>query len=133
MFRIHHSLGDGVTLLRLFLETIADREPPKKDFWTHCIRVRHELKKYLQTNTSYSQFERKTSIWKSLLTFDPNEFRQLSIRLNDYVKELRNKIMIFITSPASIIYQGAFKKIDENCLHQKKLCGKKVRNEFHFD
>lgn len=127
LFRIHHSLGDGVALLRLFLETIADREQPKKDLWLHCVRVRRELKKYLDLNMKFAQNEPKTPIWKSLTSFDTDEFRKLSHRMRKCVESLMQKVWIFVSSPASIVNQAFFKTIDENSLHQKKLCGKKVR------
>lgn len=134
LFRIHHSLGDGVALLRLFLETIADRDPPKKDLWSHCIRVRQELKKYLDLNMNLAQLEAKTPIWRSLLTFDINEFRKLASRLRKSAGNLIEKVWIFVSSPASIVNQALFKSIDENSLHRKTLSGEKVResNESHF-
>lgn len=128
LFRIHHSLGDGVALLRLFLETIADREQPKKDLWSHCIRVRQELKKYLDLNMNTAQFEKKTSLWMSLISFEINEFRKLSHRIREHIDTFVQKVWIFVSSPASIVNQAFFKSIDENCLHQKKLSGEKVRN-----
>lgn len=126
LFRIHHSLGDGVALLRLFLETIADREPPKKDLWSHCVRVRQELRKYLDQSMIQSQFERKVSIWRSLFSFDGKGNQKLTKRLKNVLRSFGRKIIIFVTSPASIVYQGFFKKIDENILHQKQLSGEKV-------
>lgn len=127
LFRIHHSLGDGVALLRLFLETIADREQPKKDLWSHCVRVRQELKKYLDLNMNIAKFETKTPIRKSLTSFDINEFRKLSHRLRKSIETLVQKLRIFVSSPASIVNQALFKKIDVNCLHRDKLSGEKVR------
>lgn len=119
-------MGDGVALLRLFLETIADREQPKKDLWSHCVRVRQELKKYLDLNMNITKFEPKTPIWKSLISFDTKEFKNISHRLRKRAENLVQKIWIFVTSPASIVNQAFFKSIDENSLHHKKLSGEKV-------
>lgn len=120
-------------MLRLFLETIADREQPKKDLWLHCVRVRRELKKYLDLNMNFAQYEPKTPIWKSLTSFDVNEFRKLSHRMRKYVETFVQKVWIFVSSPASIVNQAFFKSIDENSLHQKKLSGEKVRECEKFD
>lgn len=121
LFRIHHSLGDGVALLRLFLETIADRELPKKNFWSHCVRARHEIKKCLERSSSDTQLNRRMS-----LCIDFDEVNKLKSRFRIFVKNLNQKLYIFVTSPASIIYQGFFKQIDINSLHQKRLSGEKV-------
>lgn len=115
-----------MALLRLFLETIADREQPKKDLWAHCIRARQDLKTYLERDYSDCTIQPRTAIWKSLTSFDRSEFQKLWKRLKTFLHESGQKMLIFVTSPASIIHQGFFKKIDENSLHQKKLSGEKV-------
>lgn len=126
LFRIHHSLGDGVALLRLFLETIADRENSKKNLWAHCVRARQKLKVCFENDFTTPTFEQKFSIWKSIFTLNCREFQRLWNRFKSYVLNLCRKMIIFYKSPASIIHQGFFKKIDENCLHQQKLKGEKV-------
>lgn len=126
LFRIHHSLGDGVALLRLFLETIADRENSKKNLWAHCVRARQKLKVCFENDFTTPTFEQKFSIWKSIFTLNCREFQRLWHRFKSYVLNLCRKMIIFYKSPASIIHQGFFKKIDENCLHQQKLKGEKV-------
>lgn len=126
LFRIHHSLGDGVALLRLFLETIADRETSKKNLWTQCKQARQKLKNYFENDFTPPTFEQKFCIWKSIASMNAREFQRIWNRLKFYLHNLGQKIIIFFLSPASIIHQGCFKKIDENTLHQQKLTGEKV-------
>lgn len=125
-------MGDGVALLRLFLETISDREAPKKDLWAHCTRVRQELKKYLEGDFSYHIKPTNKSLMDTLKSFDRHEFQKKGNRVKTWFKELGQKITIFFTSPASIVYQGFFKQIDVNSLHQKTLSGEKVRHNLLF-
>lgn len=127
MFRIHHSLGDGVALLRLFLETIADRKKPKKDLWKHCIRLRQNVRKYFIGEFTQNTIEPKFSIRKWMSMLKQCEFQRVRNRCKHLMKNLMRKLLIFITSPASIVHQGSFKKIDKNCLHQGKLIGDKVK------
>lgn len=126
LFRIHHSLGDGVALLRLFLETIADREHSKKNLWAHCVRARQKLKTYLENDFMPPTFEHTFSIWNSISSLNQRERQRLWNWLKAFTLNVARKFLIFFKSPASIIYQGFFKKIDENCLHQQKLIGEKV-------
>lgn len=126
LFRIHHSLGDGVALLRLFLETIADREHSKKNLWAHCVRARQKLKTYFENDFTTPKFEQKFSIWKSISSLNAREFQRLWNRFKSFLLHFAQNMAIFFMSPASIIHQGFFKKIDENCLHRQKLTGEKV-------
>lgn len=133
LFRIHHSLGDGVALLRLFLETIADREQPKKDLWAHCVRVRQQLKQFLECDLpKKNAFEQKVSIWKSLKKFNLREMKRLWCRFQVVVRDLSQKLLMFLTSPASIVHQAFFQQIDENSLHKSKLTGEKVKKNIVF-
>lgn len=125
LFRIHHSLGDGVALLRLFLETIADRENSKKNLWTNCMHQRQKLKAYFENEFSPPVFEQKFSIWKSIASMNAREFQRIWHRFKVYVRNLATRCTILFLSPSSIVQQ-ALKKIDENTLHQQKLSGDKV-------
>lgn len=126
LFRIHHSLGDGVALLRLFLETIADRELSKKNLWASCVRARQKLKTYFESEFNPPEFEQKFSIKKSLLAMNAREFQRIWNRIKLNIFDFGRKFAILFMSPASIVHQGFFKKIDENALHQHKLKGEKV-------
>lgn len=122
-----------MALLRLFLETIADKEPPRKDLWAHCVRVRQELKKYLEINTKSPIDEAKhfdINFWRSIPSFDMDKIKSLFQRLKAGVLDFGQKTWIFVSSPASMVHQ-AFRAIDENSLHKQKLSGEKVSN-IHF-
>lgn len=54
------------------------------------------------------------------------EFQRIWNGFKTFMKNFRQKLMIFVSSPASIVQQGLLKKIDKNCLHQNKLIGDKV-------
>lgn len=113
-------------MLRLFLETIADREHSKKNLWAHCVRARQKLKTYFENDFIPPKFEHKFSIWNSISSLNARERQRLWNWLKAFTLNMGRKFAIFFKSPASIIYQGFFKKIDENCLHQQKLIGEKV-------
>lgn len=126
LFRIHHSLGDGVALLRLFLETIADRENSKKNLWANCMQHRQKLKTYFETEFTPPTFEQKFCIWESIASMNAREFQRILNRFKSYALNFGKKCIIFFLSPSSIIHQGCFKQIDENALHRQKLSGEKV-------
>lgn len=70
-------MGDDVALLRLFLETIADREPPKKDLWKHCIRFRQQFRKYFIGEFTQNTIEQRFSIWKTISMLKQCEFQRI--------------------------------------------------------
>lgn len=115
-----------MALLRLFLETIADREHAKKHLWAHCVRARQMLKTYLESEFITPKFEQKFSVWKSITSMNAREFQRIWNRMKLLLVNFSRKLKIFFMSPASIVHQGFFKKVDENALHQQKLKGEKV-------
>lgn len=97
--RLHHSLGDGVSLIRLFLEIVADKETPSDH---HDEITKSKI-------TKISGFQKSKNWCYGLM-------RGFS--------SIQSKAMI--KSPAILIYQGLLHEIDENCLHYSKLTGEKV-------
>lgn len=131
LLRIHHAVGDGVALLRLFLETIADREQPKKHLWAYCSRKRVDLKKYLTTDSDALHpidDEGETPMWKKMFHINYFNFRQIRVYMLLFLQKLR----IILTSPAAIVHQSVFQQIDKNSLHKPKLSGEKVINKSVF-
>lgn len=125
--RIHHSLGDGVALLRLFLETLADRENAKqKTLWANCVRARQKLKTYFENDFTPANFEQTFSIWKSISKLNARECKRIWNRFKAFRHNFSRQLQIIFVAPASIVHQGFFKKIDKNCLHEQKLSGEKV-------
>lgn len=116
-------------MLRLFLETLADRENAKqKMLWANCVRSRTKLKTYLENDFTPAHFEQAFSIWKSISKLNVRECKRIWNRLKAFGQHLRRQLRIIFVAPASIVHQGFFKKIDENSLHQQKLTGEKVNS-----
>lgn len=114
-------------MLRLFLETLADRENAKqKTLWANCIRSRQKLKTYLENDFTPPNFEQAFSIWKSISKLNARECKRIWNRFKAFRQNVSRQLQMIFVAPASIVHQGFFKKIDENCLHRQKLTGEKV-------
>lgn len=127
LFRVHHSLGDGIALLRLFLETVADKDAPKRDYWAICSKSRPSIFKLLNTDIIYAR-ERS---WFSTFKYYYFNLSILYLKIKQLCLTGATKAMILIAAPASFINQSAYQKIDENCLHESKLSGEKVSENSH--
>lgn len=114
MFRVHHSLGDGVALLRLLLETIADRDSPSINLWRKCSNARIE-------DIDFSKFVMpvaiKKSIWEKLPTY--NGMLQIIMTIGSMLK-------LTFLAPAVCFDQTVLRAVDENPIHGPKMCGEKV-------
>lgn len=119
LFRVHHSLGDGIALLRLFLETVADKDVPKRDYWAICSRSRPSIYKLFRSDDMVT-------------TMQPSKLFRWTLRMNLYgcVKDtLIGALRMAVTlaaAPASLINQSVFQAVDENSLHSAELSGDKV-------
>lgn len=114
-------------MLRLFLETLADRENAKqKTLWANCVRARQKLKTYFENDFTPPNFEQTFSIWKSISKLNARECKRIWNRFKAFRQNFSRQLRIIFVAPASIVHQGFFKKIDENCLHEQKLSGEKV-------
>jgi hypothetical protein len=124
LFRCHHSLGDGVALLRLLLETIADKDAPLIQKWRKYSTVKGLLS---DNDSDLLEFQEKFALSQTWL----ERTRDIFIRLNyENVAALGQKVYqlcsILYLAPSVLIYQGALKAFDENPIHGPELCGKKV-------
>lgn len=107
LIRLHHALGDGVSLIRFFLEIIADKQPsetvisaPFKANNSNPVRMNElYLKKPVFLKYSFSQS----------------------------IVALMTKFKTFLEAPATLVYLAVFHQIDRNCLHSPILCGQKVQ------
>lgn len=126
LFRIHHSLGDGIALLRLFSETIADREPPSKDLWAYCSRERQQLKQFLDFDIHPDIIQSKISVWKFIKTLLNCKPKRQWHRFETFIHRWLQAVVIIVTLPASIVRQSLLRRIDVNALHKPKLNGEKV-------
>lgn len=78
------------------------------------------------TNVSENNLATNLSSWKNAFQIDSKSIVHKFKRMKIYAKILIRRIQILMTSPAAIVYQAAFKKIDKNSLHKATLSGKKV-------
>lgn len=109
------------------METLADRENAKqKTLWANCVRARQKLKTYFENDFTPPNFEQTFSIWKSISKLNARECKRIWNRFKAFRQNLSRQLQIIFVAPASIVHQGFFKKIDENCLHRPKLSGEKV-------
>lgn len=108
LFRIHHSLGDGVVLMKLLLKTIADED----------LDVKAEKKRSVTT--------------VSVMKFVTEKFSLKKIHGISLIRGFRKcfyniltKIMLLIMAPASLMSQ-VLRPPDNNTLHGPALSGNKV-------
>lgn len=120
-----------MALLRLFLETLADRENAKqKSLWANCVRARQKLKTYLESDFTPPKFEQTFSIWESISKLNMRECKRIWNRFKAFRQNLSRQLKIIFVAPASLVHQS-MKKVDENCLHRQKLTGDKVFLQMH--
>lgn len=122
IFRVHHTLGDGVALLRLFLDTVADKEIPKKDYWEICSKSRSTLTNYLKCDCSYDNCMEFLFNWN----FYAKYVRTVFLKIRIFISHFLQNILLILASPAGLINQAVYQKIDQNSLHQNELTGDKV-------
>lgn len=122
LFRVHHSLGDGIALLRLFLETVADKDVPKRDYWAICSRSRLSIYKLFKSD-SVTLCQRKK--WFAKIGW--KDFILIYRYGRDTVAGALKMTVTLASAPASLLNQSVFQTIDENSLHCTELSGEKVR------
>ncbi|XP_077265523.1 uncharacterized protein LOC143899254 isoform X2 [Temnothorax americanus] len=111
VFRVHHSLGDGVALLDLLLKTIAE----ERDHFRGSLKFSNNV-----TIKSLKQ-QAKISINRIWLNFKNITLKQMYGRF----KEVTRFTMILLSSPRFLI-QHAIRSMDENALHGPPQTGEKI-------
>lgn len=101
---MHHSLGDGVSLVRFFLEIVADK----------CI----EISEPSENSIAVSPANANEDYAKSPILLENN--------INKGFQSITSKLKTLLKSPATLIYQAVFHQIDKNSLHSQRLSGEKV-------
>lgn len=125
MFRVHHSLGDGIALLRLFLETVADRDTPKRDYWAICSKSRPSIYKLFKDGTIPTGCAHK-SIWTIFACYFAR-FKRICTDIRRAANQAARMAIILLSAPASLINQSVFQSVDVNELHCiTELSGDKV-------
>uniref|UniRef100_A0A182FB39 O-acyltransferase WSD1 C-terminal domain-containing protein n=2 Tax=Anopheles albimanus TaxID=7167 RepID=A0A182FB39_ANOAL len=124
VFRVHHSLGDGVALMRLLLESIADKELPTR--WKHLSKL-----KLLNINYILKQNTKDYRIYRPKLYFTRLVKRLPSISdIVEQVQRLKRIVLTIYTAPA--FFLDVFRrKVDNNCIHSTEMTDKKIVSWIH--
>lgn len=125
LFRVHHSLGDGIALLRLYLETVADRDAPKRDYWAICSKSRPSIYKLFKDGTVLTHCAHK-SVW-TIIGCYISRFKRVCVDVKEAATEMVRMAIILFSAPASLINQSVYQHVDVNELHcTTELSGEKI-------
>ncbi|XP_053659029.1 uncharacterized protein LOC128708096 [Anopheles marshallii] len=121
LFRVHHSLGDGVALMRLLLEAIVDKEVPSR--WKHLSKLKVMNINYILKQQNAANQHRLTvgetflqRVWKSLPTS-----ADLTAQRDKFVRIL----WTIYTAPA-FFHDVSRRQADNNCIHAVTMANEKV-------
>ncbi|XP_050092935.1 O-acyltransferase WSD-like [Anopheles aquasalis] len=124
IFRVHHSLGDGVALMRLLLESIADKEVPTR--WKYLSKL-----KLLNINYILKQTSNVYSICRPKLYLTGLVKRLPSISdIVEQVQRLKRIIFTIYTAPAFFL-DVSRRQVDDNCIHSTEIADEKVVSWIH--
>lgn len=128
VFRVHHSLGDGVALMRLLLEAIVDKEVPSR--WKHLSKLKvmnidYILKQQTTANHHSSMLcETKLQrMWKQI----PSS-KDLAAQRDRFLRIL----WTIYTAPA-FFHDVSRRQADNNCIHASQMANEKVISWIHED
>ncbi|XP_053685424.1 uncharacterized protein LOC128735002 [Sabethes cyaneus] len=122
IFRVHHSLGDGVALLRLLLETIVDKEVPSR--WKRLSSFKVMNIEYILSEQT-RQSEPKQSIIRKLLLKIPSP-----PELYAWKRKNLQLLWTIFTAPA-FFHEVSHRAVDDNCIHASELLNQKVVSWIH--
>ncbi|XP_055629402.1 uncharacterized protein LOC129770532 [Toxorhynchites rutilus septentrionalis] len=122
LFRVHHSLGDGVALLRLLLEGIADKETPYR--WKLLSNFKVMNIDYILKEQSNFAVEGQSFIAKLLRKIPSSRELEMWKR-----GKLRLLWSIF-TAPA-FFHEVSAREVDVNCIHTSESSSQKVVSWIH--
>ncbi|XP_050080319.1 uncharacterized protein LOC126567976 [Anopheles maculipalpis] len=128
LFRVHHSLGDGVALMRLLLEAIVDKEVPSR--WKH-------LSKLKVMNINYILKQQKPANHHRLAvaeTFFHHVRKSLpsAAELATQRDKLVRMLWTIYTAPA-FFHDVSRRQADNNCIHASQMANDKVVSWIHED
>lgn len=122
IFRVHHSLGDGVALLRLLLESIVDKEVPSR--WKRLsnfkamnleYRIQQNANRFLQQRSLLEKIYQKIPTTHQIYTWKRQQFHLL---------------WTIFTAPA-FFHDVSARAVDHNCIHASELSNQKVVSWIH--
>ncbi|XP_049298792.1 uncharacterized protein LOC125771784 [Anopheles funestus] len=121
LFRVHHSLGDGVALMRLLLEAIVDKEVPSR--WKHLSKLKVMNINYILKQQKAANHHRLDvgetllhRVWKSI----PSS-AELTVQRDNFVRIL----WTIYTAPA-FFHDVSRRQADNNCIHAATMANEKV-------
>uniref|UniRef100_A0AAG5DXH6 O-acyltransferase WSD1 C-terminal domain-containing protein n=1 Tax=Anopheles atroparvus TaxID=41427 RepID=A0AAG5DXH6_ANOAO len=126
IFRVHHSLGDGVALMRLLLEAIVDKEVPSR--WKHLSTLKIMNIDYILKNQSIAdhlQVYRNETLFKRLWKCVPSYSDLLARR-----DAILRVFWTVYTAPA-FFNEVSRRQADNNCIHATKMANEKVVSWIH--
>ncbi|XP_055531055.1 uncharacterized protein LOC129721946 [Wyeomyia smithii] len=122
IFRVHHSLGDGVALLRLLLESIVDKEVPSR--WKRLSSFKVMNIEYILNEHTLQSMPKKSVISKLLQKVpSPQE-------LYEWKRKNLRLLWTIFTAPA-FFHEVSHRAVDDNCIHTSELLNQKVVSWIH--
>ncbi|XP_058830300.1 uncharacterized protein LOC131689316 [Topomyia yanbarensis] len=122
LFRVHHSLGDGVALLRLLLEGIADKEVPSR--WKRLSNFKVMNIEYILKEGTTQSIPKESAVKKL--------FKKIPSPKELYAWKCKNFQLLktIVTAPA-FFHDISRRQVDDNCIHASKLVNQKVVSWIH--
>lgn len=122
IFRVHHSLGDGVALLRLLLESIVDKEVPSR--WKRLSNFKAMNLEYrIQQNAS--RFLEQRSLIEKLYQRIPT-----ARQIYTWKRQQLQLLWTIFTAPA-FFHDVSARAVDHNSIHASELSNQKVVSWIH--
>ncbi|EDS26375.1 conserved hypothetical protein [Culex quinquefasciatus] len=122
IFRVHHSLGDGVALLRLLLESIVDKEVPSR--WKRLSNFKAMNLEYrIQQNAN--RFLQQRSLIEKLYQRIPT-----ARQIYTWKRQQLQLLWTIFTAPA-FFHDVSARAVDHNCIHASELSNQKVVSWIH--
>lgn len=113
LFRVHHSLGDGIALLRFVLDTIADKKSSTTDLWQKGQKIIMNRKIMTILRDSHNHLSTNLSRRASL---------RVEINLGGIREKLKKALSIFrmcYQCPMVLNEQLLMRPVDNNSLHHE--------------
>ncbi|KAJ9586132.1 hypothetical protein L9F63_020222, partial [Diploptera punctata] len=129
LFRIHHSLGDGIALMQLLVSVMTNNQTKSAGLHieqSKIVNFQHKLKCLLRNRQLSSINQHQLALilvqknsYKLPTSSDPNQKPEI-------FSKIIQTICALVLSPASLIHQVIMKATDRNVLHGPQLTGYKV-------
>ncbi|XP_053681242.1 uncharacterized protein LOC128732105 [Anopheles nili] len=126
LFRVHHSLGDGVALMRLLLEAIVDKEVPSR--WKHLSKLKVMNIDYI-LNHQKMEYNKNFCINETIFERAWKAIPSRTALINHRDRFVRILETIY-TAPA-FFHDVSQRQVDNNCIHALEMANEKVVSWIH--